>query len=298
MRKTVNHLRKSLEEFDWQFAFLSGFSILILGGVLYLGWGNMQAVTPSIAHDLNVFTKDRIVLPIVWGDYGKKLTENGTIDKELFVKLYESRGGITPEMRQILEGTNNGKLVMTPENAGFLLNVLWGYGLANESQALTKGPMMETGEPGYFASTGGWTLGKGDALDHYAKHKLTPLTEAQEALVKNVAENIYRPCCGNSTYFPDCNHGMALLGLIELMAVNGVSEEDMYKVALQVQAMWFQSNYRELERYFEWKKIDLATLSPKEILGKQYSSGPGFYDTVKDLPPDPNAPKRSASCGA
>ena len=36
-------------------------------------------------------------------------------------------------------------------------------------------------------------------------------------IVEEIAGNIYRPCCGNSTAFPDCNHGMAMLGLIELM---------------------------------------------------------------------------------
>ena len=29
-----------------------------------------------------------------------------------------------------------------------------------------------------------------------------------------IAKGIYRPCCNNSTYFPDCNHGMAMLGLL------------------------------------------------------------------------------------
>lgn len=31
-------------------------------------------------------------------------------------------------------------------------------------------------------------------------------------------------CCGNSTYFPDCNHGAAMLGFIELAVSQGLVE--------------------------------------------------------------------------
>jgi hypothetical protein len=47
---------------------------------------------------------------------------------------------------------------------------------------------------------------------------LIPLTAEQQALVEEVAAEIYRPCCNNSTLFPDCNHGMAMLGFLELLA--------------------------------------------------------------------------------
>ena len=85
-----------------------------------------------------------------------------------------------------------------------------------------------------FASTGGWSLSKGNAMDHYSRHNFVVLTQAQAELVERVSKNIYRPCCNNSTYFPDCNHGMAMLGLLELMASQNISEGQMYKIALSV----------------------------------------------------------------
>ena len=91
-----------------------------------------------------------------------------------------------------------------------------------------------------FASTGGWTLSDGDSMNHYNMHSFVTLTEEQQALVERVSKNIYRPCCDNSTYFPDCNHGMAMLGLLELMTSTRVTEADMYKTALQVNTFGFR----------------------------------------------------------
>jgi hypothetical protein len=126
-----------------------------------------------------------------------------------------------------------------------MLNMLWAFGLANKNPILENGPMMDPsyGGAGNFASTGGWTLAKGDTMSHYSMHTLVTLSPAQQALVEKVAKNVYRPCCRNSTYFPDCNHGMAMLGLLELLAGEGATEEEMYKTAQDVNALWFpQSN--------------------------------------------------------
>ena len=120
---------------------------------------------------------------------------------------------------------------MTQENSGTILNLLWAFGLANKNEILEKGPMMDKryGGAENFASTGGWTLSKGDSMNHYSMHSFITLTPQQQSLVEKVSQNIYRPCCGNSTYFPDCNHGMAMLGLLELLASQGISENEMYK---------------------------------------------------------------------
>ncbi|OGJ12805.1 hypothetical protein A2432_00040 [Candidatus Nomurabacteria bacterium RIFOXYC1_FULL_43_8] len=127
--------------------------------------------------------------------------------------------------------------------------MLWALGLGNKNPILENGPMMTysgAGLPaealakaGNFASTGGWTLGKGNAMDHYSMHQFVTLTREQQDLVEKVAKNIYRPCCKNSTYFPDCNHGMAMLGLMEIMASQGASEPEMYKMSGEVNTLWF-----------------------------------------------------------
>src|SRR3989344_7376730 len=101
----------------------------------------------------------------------------------------------------------------------------------------------EYGGAGNFASTGGWTLAKGDAMDHYSAHPFIMLSREHQELVERVSKGIYRPCCNNSTHFPDCNHCMAMLGLLELMASQGVSEEDMWKAALAVNSYWFPDTY-------------------------------------------------------
>src|SRR3989344_1353776 len=97
--------------------------------------------------------------------------------------------------------------------AGYLLNLLWAFGLANKNPILEDASEMMNpgyGGAGNFASTGGWTVAKGNAMGHYNMYALVTLSPEQQALVDRVSRNIYRPCCGNSTHFPDCNHGMAM----------------------------------------------------------------------------------------
>jgi hypothetical protein len=126
-------------------------------------------------------------------------------------------------------------------------------------------------------------------------HALIVLTPEQQALVERVSQGIFRPCCGNSTYFPDCNHGMAMLGLLELMASNGVSEDEMYRVALQVNSYWFPDTYLTIATYFAKQGILWDKVSPKEALGNQYSSGSG-YQRVRALV-EPLQQQGGGGCG-
>ena len=50
--------------------------------------------------------------------------------------------------------------------------------------------------------------------NYYNKYEIIKLTPEQQETC-TVADGSYRPCCGNSTSFPDCNHGAAL-SIIEL----------------------------------------------------------------------------------
>jgi len=166
-------------------------------------------------------------MPAMLADMGEKLVELGVIDSKKMTVVRQNR---------------DEKVVMTKENAAYLLNLMWAAGLANKNPILEdKTEMMNPayGGAGNFASTGGWTLAKGDAMDHYGKHMIIPLTEKQQSLVDRVSRGIYRPCCGNSAHFPDCNHGMAMLGLLEMMASEGVSEQGMYDTARAVNEYWF-----------------------------------------------------------
>lgn len=251
-----------------------------------------------------VLPQDGAVLPAVWGDLGKKLVDAGVIDSEKFEKIYATRGGLSEEERGLLYGTGNGQLKITSQNSGLWLNLLWALGLANKNEILEKGPMMDKkygGDASKFASTGGWSLAKGpstssgQAMSHYSKHSLLALTPEQQEMVVRVSQGIYRPCCGNSTYFPDCNHGMAMLGLLELMASQGVNEQDMYKTALAVNSFWFPDTYLTIAKYLESKNISWNRADPKEILGIDYSSGSGYSRIRAEV--EPVKLKSGGSCG-
>ncbi|MBI4088986.1 hypothetical protein HY415_02730 [Candidatus Kaiserbacteria bacterium] len=231
----------------------------------------------------SVLPSSGVTLPVTWGDLGAKLVEVGVIDRDKMIALYEGRGGFPTEYRKMLEKNMNEKIVITSWNSGYLLNLLWALGLANKNPILEDASEMMNpayggaGPPaGGFASTGGWTLAKGSAMDHYNMHSLMMLTADQQALVDRVSRNIYRPCCGNSTHFPDCNHGMAMLGLLELMASQGVGEQQMYKTALAVNSYWFPDTYLTIATYMQQKGVAWRDVSPKEVLGRDFSSSSGY----------------------
>lgn len=226
-----------------------------------------------------VIPKEGYVLPITWGDMGQRLIAAGVIDEAKLKKIYEARGGLTADEQAMLSGNSTTQVRITRENANFVLNVLWAFGLSQNNTILEKGEMVDPqygGNAGQFASTGGWTLAKGGAMNHYSAHSFITLTPEQQALVDRVSRTIYRPCCGNSTHFPDCNHGMAMLGLLELMASNGVSEADMYKAALQVNAYWFPDTYLTIAKYFKAQGTAWNNVDPKVALSAEYSSAAGY----------------------
>lgn len=166
------------------------------------------------------------------------------------------------------------------------LNLLWAYGLANKNQVLENGPIMDAryGGPTNMASVGGWTVTNGSVMDHYAKHTLATLTPDQQALVEKIAKGIYRPCCNNSTYFPDCNHGMAMLGLLEYLASTGATEDQMWNAAITANMSWFPDQYETIAQYLKIKGIDAKTVTPQMLLGAEYSSGSGFAKIASQVP--------------
>lgn len=237
--------------------------------------------------EARVLPQEGIALPIRWGDLGMQMMESGVIDEGKLTALYEGRGGLPEDMKKLLYESGTGEVRMTYENSGVLLNLLWGFGLGNKNSILETGPMMDPrfNGAGNFASTGGWTLAKGNAMDHYSMHSFVVLTPEQQALAEEVSKNIYRPCCGNSTYFPDCNHGMAMLGLLELMAANGVGENEMYTIALRVNSYWFSGTYLAIAQYLEMEGISWEAADPKEVLGYDFSSAAGYRRILSEITP-------------
>ncbi len=277
---------------------------VIAGALFYVGNARMVGIgqgVPSLADPQSaanqnavvsalqekVIPADGVTLPVRWGDLGKQLVAAGVIDEPRFVALYANRGGLPAGAKTLLDDADNGDLVMTPQNSGIILNLLWALGLGNKNPILESGPMQDPqyGGAKSFASTGGWTLAVGNAMDHYSAHSFVTLTTDQQALVNRVAQNIYRPCCGNSTYFPDCNHGMAMLALLELMASQGVSESDMYKAALAANSYWFPDTYMTIASYIKSQGVDWSAVDPKTVLGAAYSSAQGYQQIENKITP-------------
>lgn len=239
-----------------------------------------------------------------YADLGPKMLQMGVIDLEKFKAIYQQGGQpLTQEQEEILTRGLDKKIKISQDNSYFLLNFFWAFGLGNKTRILTEGDMVKYGEGqlGNFASTGGWTLSKSDAMDYYSKRALIPLTLGQEDLVNSVSSNIYRPCCNNSTAFPDCNHGMALLGVLELMAASGAGEPEMYEAAKYINAFWFPNNYYDIALYFKNKEgKDYRDVDARLVLGKDISSAQGAQMVKKWLteqgivePP----PKQEGGCG-
>ena len=231
--------------------------------------------------------------------HGTDENNDGVIDEQKFRALFES--GLANADEKMFSGNMDEPIVMTPENSRFVLDMLWAFGLANKNDILENGEMTDEkygGDAGKFAATGGWSLAKGAGPDHYSKHAYVTLTSVQQALVDDVSRNIYRPCCGNSTHFPDCNHGMAMLGLLELMAANGVGEQEMYDVALLVNSYWFPQTYIDLATYFKEQGTDWDQVDAKTALGNEYSSAQGYQQTRQNIQSLPKPQQGGGGCGA
>ncbi|GMU73847.1 MAG: hypothetical protein AMXMBFR44_0460 [Candidatus Campbellbacteria bacterium] len=226
-----------------------------------------------------------IALPAVWGNLGLELVRAGVIDGERFKELYEQRGQFTEELGRMMSGEENGQIVITQENAEYLLNLFWALGLANKNPILETGEMMTAtgGDASGFASTGGWTMATGNVMDHYSMHRFFDLTPEQQEMVETMSRGIFRPCCGNSAHFPDCNHGMAMLGLLELMASQGATEEYMWDAALAVNTYWFPDTYQTIARYMGSKGVAWESVPPSEILSERFSSGAGFANVKAQI---------------
>lgn len=236
-------------------------------------------------------------IPVRWGDMGQKLVEAGAIDMDKMPSLY---GDLTDEQFEILQGDTLAQITFTPENIQFWTNVLWSLGLTQESKVLTTGPMKQREAEiplNNYASTGGWTLGSKPAVELYNSTRLISLAVEQDAMIYRIAENIYRPCCGNHTAYPDCNHGMAVLGLLELMASQDASEAALYQAAFAFNSYAFREDYVMLAAYFSQDDVLWSDVDPRSVLSVDYSSGRSAQKIAARVGTIPGMPGQSGSCG-
>ena len=283
--------------------------VFLLGlGSGYLKWGQDETAELKQQKELarlyeQVNPKDGYSLSVSYGDLGPPLLADGVIGFDAFAAIYENSGRpLSAAQVEILKQGSAEQIKITPENSHFLLNFFWAVGLANKNPILTEGRMVQysNGEVGRFASTGGWTLATKPVSELYASMDLIPLTAEQQKLVEEVAAGIYRPCCDNHTLFPDCNHGMAMLGLLELMASQGASAEAMFEAAKYVNAFWFPQQTLETAIYLQLSQgVDFANADPRLVVSDKFSSASGAGRVHEELQARgvlEQAPEQGGSC--
>ncbi len=261
-----------------------------------------QSDMASMAAQIN--PKGGYKIPAIYGDIGPELIGAGAIDQAKFVKLYQDMGKpLSDEIMGILMKSSNSPVVINQDNQHFLLNLFWAFGLANLNRVLTDGPMMGNGKAKVvgFASTGGWTLAARPIIDLYAGFPIVTLTEEQQKRLEDVDKAVYRPCCNNPTHFPDCNHGMAMLGMLELMASQNASTDDMFKAAKYVNAYWFPQQTLEIAVALKASKsLNFDQADSRQVVGQAMSSSSGVQSVHQWLAQNgllPQAPQSGGSCG-
>lgn len=238
-------------------------------------------------------------LAVRWGDVGKQLVESGVIDEAKYKELFANEA-VAQEHMWHLANSSNDQMVINEENSHFMVNTLWALGLVNKSKILDMGSMRTVGDGDFmnYASTGGWDLGTKPTRELYSLAEIIKLTPQQEALVEKIARTIYRPCCGNHTEFPDCNHGMAALGYIQAAVKQGVSQERIYKDLLALNSFWFPKNYVELAAYFNKEGKQWGNIDASLALSSKYSSAQGSQQVRASIQDIPGLNNSGGGCGA
>lgn len=289
---------------EYKFNFSRQNSINITSASVQTGkFGDSNLDTAVLIEQIN--PKEGYTINVKYQDIGFNLLESGVIDFEKFKSIYDRAGApLTEDQLKIFskEGLDK-EITISSSNAYFLLNFFWALGLVNENPILEEGEITKYGKSriGSFASTGGWTISIKPVMEVYSNSTIIKLNDEQQGKVEEVAGNAYRPCCSNSTAFPDCNHGMALLGVLELLAANDASVDEMYEAAKYFNAFWFPQQYFDLAVYFKVTDgLDFADIDGKTIVGKDYSSGFGWSKTKKWLASNDlieKVPQSGGGCG-
>ncbi len=244
-------------------------------------------------------------LPVSYDSLGPALLQSGAIDFDKFAEVYSQAGDpLTQGEIDVLQKGGDEQVIITSQNAHFLLNFFWAVGLVNRNPMLTDGPITteSKGRIDGFASTGGWTIGAKPVTELFASTDLIQLTPEQQSRVQDAASAIYRPCCDNPTFFPDCNHGMAMLGLLELMGSRNASVDEMLQAAKYVNAYWFPQQAVEIAILLKTSQnVDFAAADPRLVVGPQLSSGSGSGQLHAHLKSNgllPASPDGGGGCGA
>ena len=265
------------------FGVLAGYAGGAVSGVGgYRIWRSLAGPRPAF-NDLlaEVLPREGIPTGLVFGDSLQRLTAAKMLMPGKLRDVYAKRGGLPPWVESLLNSPSDIAIHFDAEAAQHLLNLLWAVGLATRTPFNEKSPTNGAHLP-RLASTAGWKMGQEpNGAAYFNKVDTLALTSAQAAMVRQVAEGTYRPCCDNSALFQDCNHGSAMLGLLELAASQGREKPELERIALAANSFWFPGEYLKTALFFSlieqrnWKDVP-----PADILSAKYSSASGWQATV------------------
>lgn len=222
-------------------------------------------------------------LDVSFGDSIQQLVKAGVISPQKFKFVYAKRGGLPTWVEKLFTQPSSEPITMSFQTAPYMLNLMWPLGMATMT-LFNKKSGLNGPELGRYASTGGWVLGAArNGGGYFNKVSAIDLTTEQEARVLEVAKNSYRPCCNNSTFFQDCNHGSALLGLYELAASQGASIDELYNIGRSANSFWYPDEYIEMAYFFQkLEKKSWYQVAAKTILDKKHSSIGGWQKNVHE----------------
>ncbi len=219
---------------------------------------------------------------VVFGDSLLRLVRAGAIDPEKFNALYAARGGLPDWLPPLFESASAEPILISSATAPYLLNLLWPLGLATKTRFNADSPVGGQ-RLATLASTAGWRLGRAPTgAAYFNKVATIELSAEQDERVLAVARKTFRPCCDNSAFFQDCNHGSAMLGLLELGAAQDLSEGELYRLAKTANGYWYPSQYVEMALFFAtiedtpWRDVDPAT-----AVGARFASARGWRANVR-----------------
>ncbi len=218
---------------------------------------------------------------IAFGDSLQRIIAAGALVPGKLRAVYARRGGMKPWTAALLAGPSDAPIRLGADTANDLLTLLWPVGLATRAPFNADGPTAGPHLP-RLASTAGWTLGEApNGAVYFDSVAALALSAEQAARVAEIASRTFRPCCDNPALFQDCNHGAAMLGLLELGASQGLDTAALERVALAANSYWFPREHLKTALFFQlFEGRAWAELPPAELLGARYASASGWHETV------------------
>lgn len=261
-------------------------STLALGAAYGLGLGSREIYGyikrwPYERASAAVLPGTGVRTGLVLGDAIARLVAGGAVVPEKMAAVYERRGGMPDWMARALKGEDSGEIELSAKTVPYLLNLFWPLGIANKAEFNLRHPIGEQSLP-RLAATGGWVLGaEKNGAAYYNKVEAVPLTAEQDGLVERMAGVIYRPCCDNAALFPDCNHGAAMLGFLQLAAAQGLPEERVWNLAKMLNGFWYPDQYVAMALMFDLRDgQDWDEVPAQTVLERKHSSISGWRRNV------------------